>query len=1382
MKKKIAALVMALAVAVSPMTVAAEWKQDSYQNWQWVENGTPATGWKFIGQNWYYFGNNGKMVTGWQKIDGKWYYFNRGGAMQTGWVKLDGKWYYMNGSGEMVTGWKKVAGYWYYMDSQGVMQTGWLSYGNDKYYLAPKGDMQVGWVEVGEDRYFMNHDGVIQVGMIEVDGEVYYFGADGKMVTGKVKIGGKQYEFAKTGESVGKLTPQPGKAFDTSGFSTTITVEGGTSSSSGSTIVYVPVDNGNSGSTGENPGGTTDIPDDLTDQQERDRLDDYLEQQVALYGTDYYRDFTVSFDRSSHIVDITIQNPDKRIINMIGLGLQRMIGDYDDGKITRFSINGCAYHNLYVVQRRRRVYTSLASYSSEFQKTASDVDILDTLGALDGKTVKMTLRNEDMTYRSYTFRFTVNGDAEYADDVAYYMSTELRSDNGVYLSNYKAKCEQRGNDIFVSLNDYDSLDSVQLRNFVYHNVYYNSLWWNTKVAIESGKVFADSYSLYDTNCGDVEYAVKQTEGDTDTYIFYDRDGQEVTRYQIQNVESGILLLGMNLKDFNRTDKTQDTSQQIGWIDCTVDSAVNPDPTPDPGPIPPATEEECANLDNYLSAQLASLTNYRGISASIDTSSRVITLAIKDPDQRIVNLFGFSKTGVIPGSDGSLASALTQLIGNYEDGKITQFSVNGCEYHNLYVTSGGIRSYTNMMNYSSEYQKTLGAGPLDCLSELIGKSFSLTLRSEEVTYPAYTVQFTSSDAQTENDVSYKFQVTYDGEYNDNNTVTAYDTTEGVYVKFPENYSKICSYELDNFVYDGIYFHQLRLSIGTGQMHTAGGYLTEQDLYDLTQLDKNMRAFSWASATEFTPGSGIITYLFYDENNKLVTKLKAKEIAPNAVLFMGLKLSDFAAPLTVDKTEQVIGSFGLSTNSGTTDPDPTPGETKVEYTLDENASTDYTLDENGLTFGMPEGKEARFISTNLTFNEGVSVGDVKVTKVQFGDFVDGTSQPQDRYLYTDHGSFDYAAYTEENGIRTYTFKNDTVEVPIRVRVSEDGTLTFPDFTAEKLQGQNVQMTATSRGRVIVTDRNPPYEGESNATWSFNEEGKLVLQALDGEHFADKLTLSFDTAYTLENASISTLEIYGIYADNCVQVAVETSAGYSADVYSYILNDDVMTFRVTIPSLSQSFAFSVKRSEDRKTVVLEDITRDSLLSNTISVWIPTIPDSTAYVYSESELEKACADPQVNKIYIADNFSVSKTLTIENRTIEMVGSEVSSVGSSEAKIVLIHSGTKENPTKLSKIGLSVIAKNSVIVGKDMRQSIELEGSTLDVYSFYGYSQFEVKMDLDKNVENTSTVTFYVKPNVKRVISGNENSQVVVASGIDASYTKTFDEGNGYWVWTLDQ
>lgn len=1056
MKKKIAALVMALAVAMSPMTAAAEWKQDSYQDWQWVENGVPATGWKFIGQNWYYFGSNDKMVTGWQKIDGKWYYFNRGGAMQTGWVKLDGKWYYMNGSGEMVTGWKKVAGYWYYMDSQGVMQTGWLSYGNDKYYLAPEGDMQVGWVEVGEDRYFMNHDGVMQVGMIEVDGEVYYFGADGKMVTGKVKIGGKQYEFAKTGESVGKLTPKPGKAFDTSGFSTTITVEGGTSSSSGSTIVYVPVDNGNSGSTGENPGGTTDIPDDLTDQQERDRLDDYLEQQVALYGTDYYRDFTVSFDRSSHIVDITIQNPDKRIINMSGLGLQRMIGDYDDGKITRFSINGCAYHNLYVVRRGRRVYTSLVSYASEFQKTASDVDILDTLGALDGKTVKMTLRNEDMTYRSYTFRFTVNNDAEYTNDVAYFMSTWFCYDDWTYSNYYKAPCEQRGNDIFVSLNDYDSLDSVRLSDFVYHNVYYNDLWWNTRPVIESGKLHAGSYSLYDTNCGDAEYAVKQTEGDTDTYIFYDIDGQEVMRYQIQNVESGILLLGMNLKDFNRTDKTQDTSQEIGGIECTVDSAVNPDPTPDP-------------------------------------------------------------------------------------------------------------------------------------------------------------------------------------------------------------------------------------------------------------------------------------------------------------------------------------------------DPTPGETKVEYTLDRNASTDYTLDENGLTFGMPEGKEARFISTDLTFNKGVSVGDVKVTRVQFGDFVDGTSQSQSTYLYTDHGFFYDAAYTEENGIRTYTFKNDTAEVPIRVRVSEDGTLTFPDFTTEKLQGQNVQMTATSRGRVIITDRNLPHGGKSNATWSFNEEGKLVLQALDGEHFEGELNLSFDTAYTLENASIGTLEICDIYdADNCVYVGVDKESytgRLSFNMLSYILNDDVMTFRITIPSVSQSFAFSVKRSEDRKTVVLEDITRDSLLSNTISVQIPTIPDSTAYVHSESELEKACADPQVNKIYIADNFRVSKTLTIENRTIEMVSDGAPGVGSSsvaaasdKAKIVLIHSGTKENPTKLSGINLPVIAKNSVIVGNKMSQSIELEGSTLDVYSFDGYSQFEVKMDLDKNVENTSTVTFYAKPNIKRVISGNENSQVVVVSGIDASYTKTFDEGNGYWVWTLDQ
>ena len=100
MKKKIAALVMALAVAVSPMTVAAEWKQDSYQNWQWVENGTPVTGWKFIDQNWYYFGGNGKMVTGWKLVSGKWYYLRSWGGMLSDGITPDG--YRVDASGAWV--------------------------------------------------------------------------------------------------------------------------------------------------------------------------------------------------------------------------------------------------------------------------------------------------------------------------------------------------------------------------------------------------------------------------------------------------------------------------------------------------------------------------------------------------------------------------------------------------------------------------------------------------------------------------------------------------------------------------------------------------------------------------------------------------------------------------------------------------------------------------------------------------------------------------------------------------------------------------------------------------------------------------------------------------------------------------------------------------------------------------------------------------------------------------------------------------------------------------------------------------------------------------------------------------------------------------------
>lgn len=561
MKKKIAALVMALAVAMSPMTAAAEWKQDSYQNWQWVENGTPVTGWKFIGQNWYYFGGNGKMVTGWQNIEGKWYYFNRNGAMQTGWSKVDGKWYYLNGSGEMATGWKKVAGYWYYMNSQGVMQTGWLSYGPDKYYLDQNGAMEIGWVEVGKDWYFMNHDGLLQTGAIEVNGEVYYLGKDGKMVTGKTTISGKQFEFAKTGESVGKLTPKPGKAFDAFGYPTAITVEGGssgsTATSGGSTIIYVPVDNGGNGGSGNNNGnnggssgggsgsgsGSTDPGDNtggssggetggnVNDAEKLSALDNFIAAAVPQINEEHGREFTVSFDKNTHTVTVAIKNLEKRITNIRYYDWLYELVDYEQGLVTDYRIGNGQYRALY--ETRENIEGSIYRYPISLSRNTNDfldagLSVFSTMETLIGKSAQVNLRMGTLETKPYTVNFV--------------QAAEIVSDSPV--------CKMTvGTNTGSSLGYADCLQTEAGVRVVYTLPYgyeYDAIWFegsyertvNDFVWLGGTAPYEHySPSLTITQQSDGIYTTTAT-----------RDGKTYS-YNVRYEEDGFTLLGMDLSNY-----------------------------------------------------------------------------------------------------------------------------------------------------------------------------------------------------------------------------------------------------------------------------------------------------------------------------------------------------------------------------------------------------------------------------------------------------------------------------------------------------------------------------------------------------------------------------------------------------------------------------------------------------------------------------------------------------------------------------------------------------------------------------------------------------------------------------------------------------------------
>lgn len=88
-------LVIASLLALSPIGVSAEWKQNS-TGWWYTDGNSWSTGWRQIDSKWYYFDSNGYLKTGWLLDDGNWYYFYGNGEMAFN-TTIDG--YYLNGSG-----------------------------------------------------------------------------------------------------------------------------------------------------------------------------------------------------------------------------------------------------------------------------------------------------------------------------------------------------------------------------------------------------------------------------------------------------------------------------------------------------------------------------------------------------------------------------------------------------------------------------------------------------------------------------------------------------------------------------------------------------------------------------------------------------------------------------------------------------------------------------------------------------------------------------------------------------------------------------------------------------------------------------------------------------------------------------------------------------------------------------------------------------------------------------------------------------------------------------------------------------------------------------------------------------------------------------------
>lgn len=102
-KLLVTSLIAMSVIGVMPVAASAEWKQDSENNYFWVEDGAKAQGWKYIGGEWYNFRNDGVMQIGWVQDNGAWYYLWSNGSMaHDAWVSNSGTWYYFGLDGKMI--------------------------------------------------------------------------------------------------------------------------------------------------------------------------------------------------------------------------------------------------------------------------------------------------------------------------------------------------------------------------------------------------------------------------------------------------------------------------------------------------------------------------------------------------------------------------------------------------------------------------------------------------------------------------------------------------------------------------------------------------------------------------------------------------------------------------------------------------------------------------------------------------------------------------------------------------------------------------------------------------------------------------------------------------------------------------------------------------------------------------------------------------------------------------------------------------------------------------------------------------------------------------------------------------------------------------------
>jgi hypothetical protein len=59
--------------------------------------------------------------------------------------------------------------------------------------------------------------------------------------------------------------------------------------------------------------------------------------------------------------------------------------------------------------------------------------------------------------------------------------------------------------------------------------------------------------------------------------------------------------------------------------------------------------------------------------------------------------------------------------------------------------------------------------------------------------------------------------------------------------------------------------------------------------------------------------------------------------------------------------------------------------------------------------------------------------------------------------------------------------------------------------------------------------------------------------------------------------------------------------------------------------------------------------------------------------------------------------------------------------------------------------------------------------------------MDFASDAQGTSKIIFYSDPRYPTIIAKKSTSQVEIASGINATFQKQYDDQNEYWTWTRE-